>query len=80
MIEFRFAKSARKHRISKGRAKEAMANAVLVAIRTRLDGRHTGLFVGVDRRGLELEIGIAGTDDDRHVWLVVHVMPTHYRR
>lgn len=32
-----------------------------------------------DSRGLELEIGVVGTDDDRVIWLVIHVMPISFR-
>lgn len=57
-----------------------MANAVLIAIDEREDGRCTGIFVGVDGRGLELEIGIGGRDDDKVIWAVVHVMPYRYSK
>lgn len=79
-VRFQFIRSARRHRISKGRAWEAMQNAVLVAIDHRADGRVTGIFVGTDSTGLELEIGIGGTDDNEVVWLVVHVMPYRYSK
>ena len=57
-----------------------MANAVLFAIDHRPDGRATGIFVGVDSRGVELEIGIGGLDDDIVIWSVVHVMPFRYSK
>ena len=79
-IQFRFARSARRHRISKGRAWEAMQNAVLVAIDNRADGRAAGIFVGTDSRGLELEIGIGGNDDDSVIWAIIHVMPYRYSK
>lgn len=78
-IRFQFTRTARKHRISKGHAKESMANAVLVEIQDRPEGA-VGLFIGTDSRGLELEIGIAGTNDDQPIWLVIHVMPTNFRK
>jgi hypothetical protein len=37
------------------------------------------MFVGVDSRGLELEIGIVGTNDDLPTWLIIHVMPRNFR-
>lgn len=80
-IRFQFAQTARRHRIAKGRAREAMTNAVLVDIELRADGRSTGIFIGVDSRGLELEIGIGVHDDEvRPVWTVFHVMPYRYSR
>lgn len=79
-IRFQFARSARRHRISKGHAQEAMANAVLIAIDHRSDGRATGIFVGTDSRGVELEIGIGGLDDGIVIWSVVHVMPFRYSK
>ncbi|BCP29594.1 hypothetical protein [Mycobacterium intracellulare] len=77
-IFFKFTKSARHHRIAKGRAREAMSNAVLVEIRISARGP-MGIFVGTDSRDLELEIGIVGTDDDQVIWLVPHVMPREFR-
>lgn len=55
-----------------------MRNAVLVEIKQDERGA-VGIFVGVDDRGLALEIGIMGGDDDRPVWLVIHVMPYRFR-
>lgn len=77
-IFFKFTKSARRHKIAKGRAREAMSNAVLVEIRISSRGP-VGIFVGTDSRELPLEIGIVGTDDDQAVWLVLHVMPREFR-
>ncbi len=58
-----------------------MANAVLFAIEQREDGRHIGLFLGVDNRGLLLEIGVGGLDDTATpVWMVVHVMPYRFSK
>lgn len=78
-IRFLFTQSARKHRIAKGRAKQAMANAVLVDIQDRGNDRFVGMFVGVDSRGLELEVGIVGTNDALPTWLIIHVMPRIFR-
>lgn len=78
-IFFKFTASARKHRVAKGRAREAMSAAFLVAIKNSSRGP-VGIFVGADSRGVELEIGIVGTDDDQVIWLVIHVMPTQYRK
>lgn len=74
----RFTTSARKHRISKTRALQAMADAGAPAVipgSGDLDERL--LFIGRDERGVELEV-IAVEQPD-HL-LVIHVMPYAYRR
>lgn len=77
-IRFRFTRPSRKHKIGRGRAKAAMHNAVLVEIRVQTWGP-MGIFVGTDDRGLELEIGVMGADEDVNLWLVMHVMPRQFR-
>lgn len=77
-MNVRFSKSARKHRIAKGRAVEALENAEFIGSKQRADGRWTEMYVGTDSRGAELEIGIGRLADGTA--LVVHVMPTHYRK
>lgn len=78
-IVFKFTKSARRHKVSKGSAREAMSNAVLTEIKDTGRGP-VGIFAGTDSRGLQLELGVVGTDDDAVIWLVLHVMPTDFRR
>lgn len=78
-IFYKFTKSARRHRIAKGRAREAMSNAILTEIKVA-DRGPVGIFIGTDSRNLELEIGVVGTDDDQVIWLVIHVMPTKFRK
>ena len=77
-MKVQFAKSARKHGIAKGRAIEALTNATFIGSKQRQDGRWTEMYVGTDSRGVELEIGIGHLEDGTA--LVIHVMPTHYRK
>lgn len=79
MQEVRFAQSARKHRIGKGHALAALENAgdpvVVPALSDDLDDRL--VFVGVDDRGVELEIIAVQLPN---FLFVIHVMPTMFRR
>ncbi len=36
-------------------------------------------FVGIDDRGIELELILTPHDDDADRWVVIHAMPTGYR-
>lgn len=73
-MRVRITAAARKHGINSGRIRAAAANADLV----RVDGDYA-LYVGVDDRGIELEIGIV--PDDRHdgQFAAIHCMPTAWR-
>ncbi len=77
--EVRFAQSAGKHRIGKGRALAALENAgdpvVVPGPSDDLDDRL--VFVGVDDRGLELEIIAVQLPN---CLFVIHVMPTTFKR
>ncbi len=77
MWDVRFTTSARKHRIGRARALQAMEDAGepdLIPGGDGLDDRL--LFIGHDERGVQLEvIAIAQPD---HL-LVIHVMPYAYR-
>lgn len=79
MQEVRFAQSARKHRIGKAHALAALENAgkptVVPAPSAALDDRL--VFVGVDDRGVELEIIAVQLPGFLYV---IHVMPTQFRR
>ena len=79
MQEVRFAQSARRHRIGKAHALAALNNAgapkVVSAPSADLDDRL--VFIGVDDRGVELEIIAVQTP--RFLY-VIHVMPTQFRR
>ncbi|MCS5497629.1 hypothetical protein NY547_10310 [Cnuibacter physcomitrellae] len=70
-----FTRSARKHRIGRGAALEAM---VAAGVPILLDNGKW-LWVGADRRGRELEI-IGVPLDDEGIILVIHVMPTTFEK
>lgn len=78
-MKVRFTQAARKHRIGKAHALAAMESAgeplVVPATDPGTDDRL--LFVGDDDRGVELEVIAVQMPD---YLLVLHVMPTHYRR
>lgn len=74
MREVRITSTARKHKLSSNRIREALAGAVFV----EMDG-DMAIYVGTDLRGLEIELGIV--KDDRHDALaVIHAMPKGWRR
>lgn len=76
----KFSKSARKHRIAKGRAQEVMASTKGVES-VREDGSTEVRWVGTDSRGLELEVvGILKIDRNSGdtMLLVIHAMPTSF--
>lgn len=79
MQEVRFAQSARRHRIGKAHALAALENAgdpvVVSAPSDDLNDRL--VFVGVDDRGIELEIIAVQLPSFLYV---IHVMPTQFRR
>lgn len=54
-----------------------MAIAIAVEVPAAKDADRAWKWVGADDRGLELEIVAIETTD---VLLVIHVMPTQYRR
>ena len=75
-VQWKFARSARRHGISRGRAEQAMGNAHLnLTVHSTLDPKI--VWIGVDKRGLELEV-VAVVLPGR--LLVIHVMPTSFRR
>ena len=78
-MRVRFAQAARKHRIGKAHALAAMENAGEPKIVPAGDGQADDrlVFVGVDDRGVELEVIAVQLPD---YLLVIHVMPTQYRR
>ncbi len=69
-------RSARRHRVGSAHIREVLENAEEP---DAIDGKLL-VFIGKDSRGEELEIGIF--PDERHGdgWVVVHAMPTKYRR
>ena len=81
-MEIRFTQAARRHRIGRASARFVLANSIPTDI-TTAEGSPAWLWVGVDERGRELEIVAVqtqGEKDPEPVLLVLHVMPTHYRK
>ena len=76
-MEVRFSRSARKHRIGKAHALFAMEQSERTVVPADDAEGERWLWVGVDDRGLELEIVAIALPE---VLLVIHVMPAHYRR
>ncbi|MEP6813993.1 MAG: hypothetical protein ABI873_00415 [Marmoricola sp.] len=75
MRDVRITRSARKHRIGNRHILDAMADAGTPIV----DGDAL-VYVGTDRRGVELEI-VAVPDDRREGGLaVIHAMPTRWRK
>lgn len=72
----RFSQSARKHRIGRASARYVIEHVEHVEGRHPATGDRSRSWTGGDERGRELEIGAIEKPD---CWLVVHVMPTHYR-
>lgn len=77
MMEVRFSRSARKHRIGKAHALAVMEQGEPTVVPADGQEDERWLWVGLDDRGLELEIVAIVLGD---LLLVIHVMPTHYRR
>ena len=74
-MRIEFTKSARKHKIGKQRVREVIATSTPTMFFE--GGVSKLLWVGRDRRGLELEILAL---EEGEVWLVIHVMPLNFRR
>ena len=76
-MQIRFAQSARRHRIGKKHARYVMDE--YEPIRIPADDEHGErlVWVGIDDRGLELEI-VAVVETD--YLLVIHVMPRSFNR
>lgn len=68
---YEFTRSARKHRVGKHRALHVIHHNEPEEVG---DQR---AWIGPDLNGVELEILALRRPD---CWLVIHVMPTHYRR
>lgn len=75
----RFAQATRKHRIGKAHALAALADAGNPAIVPARDGQSDDrlVFVGVDDRGVELEVIAIQLPE---YLFIIHVMPYNYRR
>lgn len=77
--EVRFARTARKHRIGKARVLHVMENTEPQTVPAGENDNPDELLVwiGDDNRGTEIEVVAAVKPD---CLLVIHAMPTHYRR
>ena len=71
----RFANSARKHKIGKGRALEVIKSSIPTVIEE--SGREVWTWIGSDYRGLILEVIAIRESMD---FVIIHVMPFQYRR
>jgi hypothetical protein len=72
----RIARSARKHRIGNAHILEALTGAHS----TTPVGTDGYLLIGVDARGVELELIVVPDDLDEDGWVVIHAMPTAWRK
>ena len=72
----RWSRSARKHRIGRAHAEHVMATSFGQRTTTTRGGVGL-LFVGLDDRGIELEIIVVVDGEDV---IVIHIMPTQYRK
>lgn len=73
----KFTRGSRKHRIGRGSAEYVMANVQPQVIPADGDADERFVWIGEDERGRELEIVALNLDE---MVLVIHVMPTHYRK
>lgn len=72
----RIARSARKHRVGNAHILEALMGPHS----TTPTGSDGYLLVGVDARGVELELIVVPDDRDEDGWVVIHAMPTAWRK
>jgi hypothetical protein len=75
--DIRFTSDARKHKIGAAHARFVIENSVAVRTPGQNEFEHRLFWVGVDNRGLELEI--AGIEFEDEI-LIIHVMPMNFRR
>ncbi len=76
-MDIRFTQSARNHRIGKSRALYVIENYSPEFVSGKSLTRDKIIWIGLDDRGLELEI-VAVAEND--YLLVIHVMPTVFRK
>ena len=77
MKNIRFTSDARKHKIGAAHARFVVENKVAERTPGQNEFEHRLFWIGVDDRGLELEI--AGIEFEEEI-LIIHVMPTNFRR
>jgi hypothetical protein len=74
-MRVRISRSARKRKLSAGRIRQALANAMLV--REEADA---AVYVGTDDEGVEIELVIVPDDRSDDGFTVIHAMPTQWRQ
>jgi hypothetical protein len=74
----RFTQGARKHKIGRAVVLELIRDSEFIPITTP-QGEDGLLFIGIDSRGRELEVGVA-TAAWPELGVVIHAMPMKYRR
>lgn len=74
---FEFIRSSRRHRVGRAHAWHVMSTVEPLYV-PRQPGELAAMLYwsGMDDRGIEFEIVASERPD---AWLVIHVMPTHYR-
>ena len=77
MKNIRFTSDARKHKIGAAHARSVIENNNPLLTPGLNEFEHRLFWTGIDDRGLELEIAAVEFDDEI---LVIHVMPTNFRR
>jgi hypothetical protein len=73
----RFASSSRRHRIGQGHARYVINTYSPVVISIEGEETRKLMWIGIDDRGLELEVIAFETEEG---FVVIHVMPYRYRR
>ncbi|WP_454857032.1 hypothetical protein [Promicromonospora soli] len=82
-VRFQVARSARRHKIGRGHLQVALTNAGEPTAGT---AQHSGQertyldWIGIDDRGVELEITGRIADEDPDLVIIIHVMPTALRK
>ncbi len=77
-VHVRFTQSTRRHRIGRAHALHVMNTVEPTIVPATDDREERRSWIGLDDRGLELEIVAVVVDPD--LLLVIHVMPTDLRR
>jgi len=77
MKNIRFTSDARKHKIGAAHARFVVENNVAERTPGQNEFEHRLFWIGVDDRGLELEI--AGIEFEEEI-LIIHLMPRDFRR
>ncbi len=74
MLDARMTRTARKHKVGK---RHALA-AILSAGEPELEG-DARIYIGLDDRGIELEVVVVPDDRREDRFSIIHAMPTGFR-